>query len=161
MGDAVPATAAPPAGRSKKKLFMILGAVLLLGGGLGGAWYAGLLPAARGHEAEPAEGTAVPPPVFVEIPDIVANLNSAGRRPVYVKLRSRLEVSRAEDAAAVQAAMPRLLDMFNGFLRETRPEELRGSAGMYRLREELIARSNIALRPGAVTDVLFVEIVIQ
>jgi SpoVK/Ycf46/Vps4 family AAA+-type ATPase len=65
------------------------------------------------------------------------------------------------DTAAVTAAMPRLMDSFTTFLRETRPEELRGSAGIHRLREELIARSNILLRPGAVTDILFVELVVQ
>jgi flagellar FliL protein len=57
--------------------------------------------------------------------------------------------------------MPRLLDMFTGYLRETRPEELRGSAGTQRLREELLARANIATRPGTVTDVLFVELIVQ
>jgi len=159
MADATPATPAAPApGKSRRRPALIACAVLLVGGGAAGAWFAGLLPVGGGRPA--GEATAQGP-VFVEIPDMVANLNATGRRQVYVKLRTRLEVSRPEDAAVAQAAMPRLLDMFNGFLRETRPDELRGSAGMHRLREELIARANIAVRPGAVTDVLFVEVVIQ
>jgi flagellar FliL protein len=38
---------------------------------------------------------------------------------------------------------------------------LRGSAGTWRLREELIARANIAIAPARVTDVLFTELLIQ
>ena len=57
--------------------------------------------------------------------------------------------------------MPRLLDMFQTYLREMRPDELRGSAGTYRLREELIARANVAVMPVKVNDVLFTQILIQ
>jgi flagellar FliL protein len=97
----------------------------------------------------------------MEMPEIVANLNAGPRRQSFIRMKPKLELARAEDEAAVRAAMPRLLDLFQTYLREMRPEELRGSAGIHRLREELIARSNILLRPGAVTDVLFVELVVQ
>jgi len=157
----------PEAGAAKSKAkprrkLMPLAALTLLalgGSGAAAAWYAGLLPSgAVKHGEEPSQAL---PPVFVEIPDVVANLNSSGRRQVFIKVRARLEMSRPDDADLVRTAMPRLLDLFNTFLRETRPEELRGSAGMQRLREELIARANIALREGSVTDVLFVEMVVQ
>ena len=95
------------------------------------------------------------------MPEIVANLNAAGRRASYIKLKSKLELLRAEDSAAVQAAMPRLLDLFTTYLREIRPEELRGSAGTQRLREELMARANIAVGGNRITDVLFQEILVQ
>ncbi len=118
--------------------------------------------------AKPAEGAGAKPdpkapagPAFVELPDIVTNLNAGSRRTVYVKLRSRLELAKPEDAALVTAAMPRLLDLFLTYLREMRPEELRGSAGTYRLREELLARANIALAPARVQDLLFTEMLIQ
>ena len=61
----------------------------------------------------------------------------------------------------VKAAMPRLQDLFLTYLREMRPEELRGSAGTYRLREELIARANLPRRRRAITDVLFTQMLIQ
>lgn len=158
-GARVPAKGGVPKGR--RWLLPVLLAVLLLGAsGAGAAWYAGLLPIGP-RAAENAAETGARPPVFVDIPEIIANLNGSARRPVYVKLRARLEVSRPQDAQAAQAAMPRLLDLFNTFLRETRPEELRGSLGMHRLREELLARANIALREGSATDVLFLEIVVQ
>ena len=115
------------------------------------------------HSAKPA--TANPAggriPMFFELPDIIANLNSGARRAVYVKVKPRLELARAEDEPVVRAALPRLMDMFQTYLREMRPEELRGSAGMYRLREELLARANVAVTPAKVIDVLFVEMLIQ
>lgn len=154
-----------PGKRGRGRLFLVVGvAVLLLGaGGAGGAWYLGWLPnpfAAATPAAPNDPGPASPSAVLLELPDIIANLNVTGR-PVFVKVRAQIELARAADLPAARAAMPRLLDMFNTFLRETRPEELRGSAGVQRLREELIARANIVLRDGSVTDVLFLEIVVQ
>ncbi|NKE43283.1 flagellar basal body-associated protein FliL [Roseomonas frigidaquae] len=147
--------------RGKGKLFAVIGGVLLLlaGGGAGAAYWLKLPPFAEAAESH-AEA-APPPPVFVEIPDIVANLNTGSRRSSFVRLKTRIEVTGAEDAALVQSAMPRLQDLFTTYLRETRPEELRGSLGTHRLREELLARANLATRAGAVTDVLFVEMIVQ
>lgn len=169
--EAAPAEAAGGGkGGGKKRLLLLIGLpVLLLGGGGAGLWFSGVLPGligGGGGESAPAAqaeaaAPAPQPPAFVEMPDIVANLNAAGRRPTFMKLRSRLEVTRAEDAAAVQAAMPRLLDLFQTYLREMRPEELRGSAGTRRLKEELVVRANLAAAPARVMDVLFVEILVQ
>jgi flagellar FliL protein len=113
-------------------------------------------------EAKPADGKGgATAPNYIEMPEIVTNLNAGPRRTSYVKLRSRLELARPEDAEAAKAALPKLQDLFQTYLREMRPEELRGSAGTYRLREELIARANIALAPARVVDVLFTEMLVQ
>ncbi|MBW8271245.1 flagellar basal body-associated FliL family protein [Caldovatus aquaticus] len=159
------------AGRSgRRRLVLLAGAAVVLTGlGAAGLWFGGVLPPLPGQDGAPgaaggpaAGAQAAPqPPAFLDLPEVVANLNVAGRRAAYVKLRGKLELARAEDAAAVQAAMPRVLDLFSTYLREMRPEELRGSAGTYRLREELLARVNIAVAPARVTDVLFVEILVQ
>ncbi|HEV7267407.1 MAG TPA: flagellar basal body-associated FliL family protein [Falsiroseomonas sp.] len=152
----------------KKKLILIAVPVLLLGLGAG-LWFGGILPPLLGmgggsqEEAAQAAAAAPPPPVpaFVDLPEIVSNLNVQGRRASFVRLRAKIEVSRSEDVPAVQAAMPRLVDLFATYLREVRPEELRGSAGSHRLREELIARATIAATPAQITDLLFVEILVQ
>ncbi len=150
----------------RKKLLLIAAPVLLLLAVGAGLWFTGILPKLLGlghapeHAAE-AHETAAAPPVYFELPEMVANLNGNPRRPSYIKLKPRLQLARAEDAAQVQAALPRVLDMFQTFLRETRPEELRGSAGIQRLREELIARGNLAAAPARVLDVLFIEMLIQ
>ena len=100
-------------------------------------------------------------PIYVDLPEMIANLNSNPQRPNYVKLMARLEVTKQEDVERVKAAMPRLQDLFLTYMREMRPQELRGSAGTYRLREELIARANLAAAPARITDVLFIQMLIQ
>ncbi len=146
----------------KKKLILLAAVVVVLGGVGAGGWFSGLIPKLiGGHEHGPETGAAASAPVFVDMPEIVANLNSGGRRATFIKLQAKLEVARKEDVATVQNAMPRVLDLFQGYLREMRPEELRGTAGTYRLREELAARTNVAAAPAKVTDVLFVELLVQ
>ncbi len=113
-----------------------------------------------GHGTETKSAGADGP--FMELPDIVSNLNGgASRRATFLKLRAKLELARAEDRALIEAAMPRVLDLFQGYLREMRPEELRGTAGTYRLREELLARTNLAAPGAQVVAVLFTEMLVQ
>ena len=164
---AIEAPAEAKKGGGKKKLILIVLVVLIAAGA--GGWFSGVIPGLLGakHEAAHAETAhaeatpAVPEHVFMDLPDIVTNLNNGGRRATFVKLRAKLELARKEDQAIVQNAMPRVLDLFQGYLREVRPEELRGTAGTYRLREELISRVNLAAAPARVLDVLFVELLVQ
>jgi flagellar protein FliL len=156
----------PEAGKKKggkKKLIMIAAPVLLIGIGAG-LWFTGILPGMLGmRHAEPVSQEAAKPsaPVFVDLPDMIANLAGTSAKPTYIKLQARLEVSKPEDAEKIKSSMPRLQDIFQTYLREMRPEELRGSAGTYRLREELLGRANVAVAPVRVNDVLFTQLLIQ
>ncbi len=167
MAKAAASTApasAPAAKAGGKRKLVLLGAPVLLLPLLAGAWFGGVMPGApSGHKqaAHAGKEAEAKPPVFLELPEMVTNLNGNPRRPNFVKLRARVELARAEDLPVAQAAMPRLQDLFQTYLRETRPEELRGSAGTYRLREELLARGNLAVAPARITDVLFTEMLVQ
>ena len=154
-------------GGKKKLIIIVLGALIALGAG---GWFSGVIPGLlhgkeKEHEAaasgEGHEAAASSVPVFIDVPEMIANLNSGGRRAAYIKLKAKLELARKEDLITVQNAMPRVVDLFQGYLREMRPEELRGTAGTYRLREELVARTNIAAAPAKVLDVLIVELLVQ
>ncbi len=57
--------------------------------------------------------------------------------------------------------MPRIIDNFQVYLRELRVEDLKGSAGMYRLREEMLIRVSAAVAPAKINDVLFKEMLVQ
>jgi flagellar FliL protein len=148
----------------KKKLILLAVPLLLIGTGAG-LWFSGILPGLLGmhHQEKPADQEAAKSsvPIFVDLPDMIANLAGSGTKPAYIKLQARLEIARQEDADKVKQAMPRLQDMFQTYLREMRPEEMRGSAGIYRLREELLGRANVALAPVRVNDVLFTQLLIQ
>lgn len=148
-------------GGSKKKL-LLLAAPALLAALLGGLWFTGILPRMLGMEHAASKEDARPAvPIFVDLPEMVANLNGGNHRPSYLKLIARLEVAKPEDAERAKQAMPRLQDLFQTYLREMRPEELRGSAGTYRLREELIARANVAMAPARAVNVLFIQLLVQ
>jgi flagellar protein FliL len=151
-------------GGGKKKLILLAAPVVLLLGGGAGLWFSGILPHMLGmdkHEEHAEEAAKPVPPSYVDIPEMVANLNSNTHKPSYVKLAVRIEVPKPEDAEKVKAALPRLQDLMQTYLREMRPEELRGSAGTYRLREELLVRANAAVAPAKVSDVLFTQMLIQ
>jgi flagellar FliL protein len=112
-------------------------------------------PAKDGHGAPGAGG------VFFNVPDMVVNLNSTGRRPSFLKISISVEVGRQEDVPEIEKVMPRIVDNFQVYLRELRLEDLRGSAGIYRLREELLLRVGVAAHPVQVKDVLFRGMLIQ
>ena len=165
MTTAAAEAATEPGKPGGKRRLVLIAVPVLVAGTLAGLWFSGVLPGLLGRHAN-AHGAAAPaapnPPAALDLPEMVANLNTApGRRASFVKLHARIELSRPEDVAIAQAAMPRLLDLFQTYLRETRPEELRGAAGTWRLREELIARGNVAIAPARVTDVLFTELLVQ
>jgi flagellar FliL protein len=167
-GGAAPAKKGGFGGLLKNKFVLIgVAAVVLLGGGGGGAMYFGLL--GGGHDekaqAEGGEGggekaAEAKPVQFVDLPEIVVNLATPDREQ-YLKIKVALEVPDAELAEKIKPLMPRVLDTFQTYMRELRPTDLQGSAGMFRLKEELTKRVNVAVYPAKVDAVLFKEIVVQ
>jgi flagellar protein FliL len=120
-----------------------------------------------GHKAEAAAAAAaanqVKPPVFLDLPDVLVNLSNSGGgdRTQYLKVKVVLELSDQALSAQLQALMPRIMDTFQTYLRELRPTDLDGSAGLYRLKEELTRRVNAEIAPNHINAVLFKEIVVQ
>ncbi len=57
--------------------------------------------------------------------------------------------------------LPRVVDSFQVYMRELRIEDLDGSAGMFRIKEELLSRVNAAVYPIEINDILFKEMLIQ
>lgn len=160
-----------------KKLLLIIIPILLLGVG-GGLYFTGTLdsllgkkPAVEGEEhaegghgdekaaGEHGEGHA-PGVAFLAVPDIIVNLQSDDN-PHFIRLKIKLELKNEKDLQAVETVVPRVIDQFQTFLREMRLQDLRGTAGIYRLRQELLYRVNLAAKPVVVQDVLFQEILVQ
>jgi flagellar protein FliL len=150
----------PEAGQPKSKfklILIIVGAVALVGGGGGGAYFTFF----RHKEAKP-EVTVVKPPAFVDMPEMLVNLsNVTGDRTQYLKVKIVLELPDSTMQPQVQNTMPRVMDAFQTYLRELRASDLEGSAGLYRLKEELTRRVNVAIAPSRINAVLFKEIIVQ
>lgn len=152
----------------KIKLILLIGlSLLLLAGGGGTAMLLGIVPigkqAAAGIDGGPeAQAEAdIADIVFVELPDLLVNLSGTGPRMRFLKLAAALEVHGEADAEVVRQLVPRILDGFHLYLRAMRPEELQGAQGVYRVKEELLARTNEATRPAQVQDVLIRELLVQ
>lgn len=99
--------------------------------------------------------------VFYDLPDMIVNLNSTSRQSRYLKIKVALEFGDPKVVDQIETVMPRIIDHFQVYLRELREDDLRGSAGLYRLKEELMIRVNQALRPAKIRDVLFKEMLVQ
>jgi len=150
---------APVAPKGKLKLSIAVVVVLLVVGG-GGGWFFLF----RHHDDEKRAEAKVekPPLVFVEVPDMLVNLvNGPGERVQYLKVKVVLELKEEKQAEPIKLSMPRVTDIFQTYLHELRPSDLNGSAGLFRLKEELTKRVNLALAPIPVSAVLFKEIIVQ
>lgn len=148
----------------KKKLLIIVGlALFIVIGGVAAAYFTGLLQPVIDMVVGKKEGAAkeVAPPVFYELPEMLVNINTGGRKSTFLKIKVALELENKADIPKIEAVMPRVVDNFQVYLRELRIEDLKGSAGMYRLREELLTRVNAAVAPVKVNDVLFKEMLVQ
>jgi flagellar FliL protein len=144
---------------SKKKLIMFAGLGLILLGGIGGGagYFLGMF---GGEEEAPAVAQAKPA-VFYDLPDVTVNLASVDQRPRFLQLKVALEVSSSDTIDAISPLLPRVMDTFQVYLRELRVADLEGSAGIYRLKEELRKRINLAVHPAQVDDILFKELLIR
>ena len=157
-GGAAEGAEAAPAKKGKLKLIIAaVGFVAILGAGAG--WFFLM----RGHgEEKHAEAPPPKPPSFVEVPDMMVNLVGApGERVQYLKVKVVLEVKEEKQLEAIKPTLPRVTDLFQTYLRELRPSDINGSAGLFRLKEELTKRVNLALAPQQVNAVLFKEIIVQ
>jgi len=159
-GGAADAAGAVPTPKSKLKLIIIVVVALMLLGGGGVGYF--LFFGRHGDEEKHAEAPPPKPPAFVEVPDMLVNLVGApGERVQYLKVKVVLEVKEEKQVEAIKPSMPRVTDIFQTYLRELRPSDLNGSAGLFRLKEELTKRVNAAVAPTPVSAVLFKEIVVQ
>jgi flagellar protein FliL len=150
------ATAAP---KSKLKLIIMAAGVLGVLGVGAATWF--FFFRSHGEEMH-AEAPVAKPPSFVEVPDMLVNLVGApGERVQYLKVKLVLEVKEEKQVEAIKPSLPRVTDIFQTFLRELRPADLNGSAGLFRLKEELTKRVNVAVAPNQVSAVLFKEVVVQ
>ncbi|MFB0490570.1 flagellar FliL protein [Methylobacterium sp. OAE515] len=161
------AEAAP---KSKKKLMiMVAVAVLVVAGGGAGAFMMMGKGGDHGEGKEAAEGGHGAGPegkrqvVFVDVREMLLNLSPdmPQDKTKYAKVRLSLELKDAKVEEEVKPLMPRVEDALQIYMRELRASDLTGSVGLFRLREELLRRVNIALYPAKVEAVLLKDVIVQ
>lgn len=149
--------------KSKKMLMIALPALLLVVGGSGAGAYFFLFKKSDSVQTAKAEEVPLTPPkvAFSDMQDILVNIQSSDGTPAYLKLGISLELEDDAQKTAIQPLMPRITDQFQAYLRELRLDDLKGSAGVLRLKEELLRRVNVAAAPYKVRDVLLKEMIVQ
>jgi flagellar FliL protein len=150
--------AAAPAKKSRLKLMIMAGAALIVVLAAGAAYFF-LFASKPAETAEPAAG--VHESFIFNLPTMTVNLNSEGGQEAFMKLTIALEVEDEHMMAEIQPRMAKVVDAFQVYLRELRKSDLEGSAGIYRLKEELLRRVNVAIAPAQVESILFKEILVQ
>ena len=166
--------------KNKKLVIGALAALLLLGGGGGAAMFlmGGDAAPAHGEAADNAhaeEATEEEAPEeeesseegqdgelpLVDVPPMVVNMRSADGTARYLKLRFMLEARSADKVDKVKAKLPAIIDAYQPFLRELRPEDISGSAAVFRIKEEMLIRATEVTGKGMVKDVLIQDLVQQ
>jgi flagellar protein FliL len=148
------------AGKGRGRLILIgaAAAVVLLGG-------AGLyvfLSAGSNAPAEQAAAAEHGAQSFIfNLPPMTVNLNNEQGGEAFMRLSVALEVANQEMMTEIQPRMAKVVDAFQVYLRELRKSDLEGSAGIYRLKEELMRRVNVAIYPSRIDSILFKEILVQ
>jgi flagellar FliL protein len=154
-----------PTKKGINKLFIIVGAaaaVVLIGGaGLFFMMSSGAASDAYGAAgAEHGEVAALDTFIF-NLEPMMVNLQSQDGQQNYMKLTVALEVANEETMTTIQPRLAKVVDAFQVYMRELRKSDLEGSAGVYRLKEELLRRVNLAVYPARIESILFKEILVQ
>lgn len=99
--------------------------------------------------------------VYMDLKEFLVNLETGSNEVSFLKMSISLELPDEETKAVIENNLPRIRDIIQVYLRELKSSELKGSAGLQRLREELIFRINNTIKPRVIRNVLFKEILVQ
>jgi flagellar FliL protein len=157
-------TAAAPAAKSSKgKLFIIVGAIVLLGGGGAGAWYV-TRPKADPRQAEAAKPAREVEHGIVTFEPFIVNLADAGGQR-FLRADIRLLVGdSAEAGKKVQenkVTVTRLRAGIIDVLTAQTADQIARPEGKAALKKSIAEQASTILHPTEVADVLFSDFVIQ
>jgi flagellar FliL protein len=149
----VPDEAPPP--KSRKKLFVIAGAVLALAAGSGGAFLALRKPhdpAAAGAHAEAAHAKKAP--TYIPFDAIIVNLREeSGERMIQVAFS--FETTDPKAADAVRSHLPAIRNRLILLISSRTAQEIAGREGKERLAADMLAEARIAM--GATKEAPMVD----
>jgi len=175
MSEAKDDTDDEPVRKGKSKLLLVACVLALVAGG-GGFYsvYSGLLvlpfigggedkqETAAGHGGETGDYAGSPHPfepgAFVHLEPLIVTLGPQSQSK-HLKITLAIEVGPGREAE-VEAVMPRVIDILNGFLRAVDEREFELPRSMERLRAQMLRRVRLVTPDGAVRDLLIQEFVL-
>lgn len=154
--ESTEAEEAVPARKSKKKLFVVVGALVVLLGGGAGAWFS----MQGGHETKQAEAPKAP--VYLPLETFTVNLQGGDQ---YLQTDITLQVADEAQVEAIKVHMPRVRSRLLALLSSKQADELTTTADKKKLAQEILAQVKLPFdpsgKPQQVDDVLFTSFVIQ
>jgi flagellar FliL protein len=159
-----------------KKLILFIGlpaVIVILGGVAGALMFLGggeedVVAEAEGEIVEEAPTEAEQAVAYFEMEEtppmeVVVDIDSGGRSAALLKLQIVLvhEDYSTGELLAREDVQGHLRDTYVEFLRTLRVEDVNGSMGTFRLRAELLRRTNLVIAPARVERVLLPETLIQ
>lgn len=158
--------------KSKKKLFIIIGGAVALLAIIGIVLFLFVLKPTPDEKTmdEGTEGLDInsldgaqlenAPPVYKDLEPLSVNLlTERGNR--FLKIKLTLEYAGPVDDVTYAEAVPRIEDDLNTYLRQLRPDDLKGTANIYKLKEDLLIRLGQSSHPLNLKNVLFRELIVQ
>ncbi|MGB8839882.1 MAG: flagellar basal body-associated FliL family protein [Aliidongia sp.] len=150
-----------------RRIILIVALLVIVGGLTGGFYFrAALTPmilGAAGDAGPPTKRVVKPDEVaYCDLPDIMVTLDNRGLPGNHVvKLSVSLELDDRAEQPRVQAYIPRVIDVFQVYIRQLSVEDVTGVPKIQQLRKAVLTRINAALEPTHVDDVLFREVLVQ
>ena len=151
-------------GKGSKRI-VVLSLLLAMAGGGGGffAMYSGLLLAPNPPEKVSDTPELIPKSLddvgFVRVEPILISFPQ-GAISRHLRFSAHLEVP-SKYLGEVEAVLPRVLDVLNGYLRALELRDLEHPAALIKLREQMLRRVQIVTGPGRVRDLLVAEFVLN
>jgi len=158
--------------KGSSKLLFILIPVILVAGLAGGffltSFFKGKAQPEHGQkegesasDAEKKEEFDPKKIAFINIPDVLVNLKSNSKRPIFLKIAIVLETHDPTKKDAIENLKPKIIDQMQTFLRDLDVADVTGANNLQRLRQELNIRINNIINPLKINDVLVKEFLVQ
>lgn len=94
---------------------------------------------------------------YLALDEIESSQEQLDGRVLRIKIRLALMLFQKTDMAKLESEVGRIRSAITEYLQTLKMEDLQGSAGMYRMRNELLRMINLLVGDTLVKDVLFNE----
>lgn len=148
-------TATGPA-KNKTRLIIVLAVILAILACIGISYYAMKKKAPDVEMKNSLQST-----MFIPIEEVTVNLRTNDDSHSWLRVKVTLEVHGKNNYDVAVKMMPKIIDVFQTYLKELRKTDLDGSFGIYKMKDEMLMRINTMLYPAQIEGVFFQEIIMQ
>ena len=114
------------------------------------------------QEDEIAEKSLMGQTFFLDLEPITVNLRAGSENNLaWLRIKVTLEVKGQNNYDLLKKMTPKVMDVFQTYLKELKKSDLDGSFGIYKIKDEMMMRINVILAPAQIENILFQEFILQ